>query len=99
MPRLDLAALGIAYRRIPILAIGRDVYCDTRLILRKLETLYSDTSGPPLGADTLESIGIQRLLENWTIEGGVFMRSVQLVPVCGDIHCCRTRSSSMIGKH
>ena len=29
--------LGIGYRRIPLLAIGNDVYCDTSLIVSQLE--------------------------------------------------------------
>lgn len=33
LPRLTLLDLGITYRRIPVLAIGGDVYCDTALII------------------------------------------------------------------
>lgn len=33
LPRPDLEKLGITYRRIPVLAIGRDVYCDSALII------------------------------------------------------------------
>lgn len=40
MPRPDLTALGVGYRRIPVVAIGRDIYHDTRLVLRKLEVLF-----------------------------------------------------------
>lgn len=32
--------MGITYRRIPLLAIGNDVYCDTHLILRELERRF-----------------------------------------------------------
>lgn len=32
LPRPDLQTLGISYRRIPVLAIGKDVYCDSSLI-------------------------------------------------------------------
>lgn len=32
LPRKDLEALGITYRRIPVLAVGKDVYCDTSLM-------------------------------------------------------------------
>lgn len=31
-PRSDLLRLGITHRRIPLLAVGRDIYCDTSLI-------------------------------------------------------------------
>ncbi|KAI8625752.1 glutathione S-transferase [Xylariaceae sp. FL1651] len=47
MPRPDVALLGISYRRIPILSIGRDVYLDTRLILQKLEALFPPSASHP----------------------------------------------------
>ncbi|KAF2815955.1 uncharacterized protein BDZ99DRAFT_514579 [Mytilinidion resinicola] len=33
LPRPTLSALGITYRRIPVLAMGKDVYCDTSIII------------------------------------------------------------------
>lgn len=33
LPRPDLEALGITYRRIPLLAVGKDVYCDSTKII------------------------------------------------------------------
>jgi glutathione S-transferase len=36
-PKPQLTALTGGYRRIPVLQIGADVYCDTRLILAELE--------------------------------------------------------------
>ena len=36
-PKPDLVALTGGYRRTPVLQIGADVWCDTRLILRELE--------------------------------------------------------------
>ncbi len=40
MPKDDLQALTGAYRRIPVLQIGADVYCDTALIVQVLEALH-----------------------------------------------------------
>ncbi|KAG0634917.1 hypothetical protein HOY80DRAFT_894041, partial [Tuber brumale] len=40
MPRPDLASLGIKYRRIPLLSIGNEVFCDTSLIVRVLEEKF-----------------------------------------------------------
>ncbi len=77
MPRPDFEAIGVKYRRIPILAIGRDVYCDTRLILDKLEQLFP---GSTLGASQPDQRAVQKLLETWTIDGGVFARASQLIP-------------------
>ena len=65
------------YRRIPLLAIGRDIYCDTRLILAKLEQLFPNS---PLSARTNEHEAIQRLLSTWKIEAGVFVSGSQLIP-------------------
>jgi glutathione S-transferase len=46
-PKPDLVALTGGYRRIPVLQIGADIYCDSDLILRVLDRLYPD---PPLGS-------------------------------------------------
>lgn len=40
MPKADLQALTGAYRRIPVLQIGADVYCDTALIVQVIEALH-----------------------------------------------------------
>ncbi|KAL8693766.1 MAG: hypothetical protein Q9218_001462 [Villophora microphyllina] len=77
LPREDINALGVKYRRIPVMSIGRDIYCDTRLILQKLEEQFpSDT----LGASQGDQKALERLLESWTIDGGVFSRAAQLIP-------------------
>jgi glutathione S-transferase len=50
MPKPDLVPLTGGYRRIPVLQIGADVYCDSQLIARVLErrhpspTIYPDAS-------------------------------------------------------
>ncbi|KAI9795834.1 MAG: hypothetical protein M1833_006783 [Piccolia ochrophora] len=77
LPREDLTALGISYRRIPILSIGRDVYYDTRLILRKLEEKVPAGS---LGATADDLRALERLLERWTVDAGIFARASQLIP-------------------
>lgn len=77
MPRPDLSAIGVKYRRIPVMAIGRDVYCDSRIILRKLEELFPHGA---LGATSAEDKAIEKFLEIWAIESGVFVRASQLIP-------------------
>ncbi|KAI0677054.1 hypothetical protein C8Q78DRAFT_63602 [Trametes maxima] len=48
LPRPDLAdRLGVTYRRIPILAIGRDIYCDSSLIASALERRFPPSEGYP----------------------------------------------------
>lgn len=44
LPRPILEKLDITYRRIPVLAIGKDVYCDSSLII---DTLQSTFNGLP----------------------------------------------------
>jgi glutathione S-transferase len=37
MPKPELTALTGGYRKIPVMQIGADVYCDTQIIIRELE--------------------------------------------------------------
>jgi glutathione S-transferase len=77
MPRPDLSSISVAYRRMPLLALGKDVYIDSRLILRKLETLYPSSQLTPSSAADL---GIKALFENYSTDGGVFGTCVKLMP-------------------
>ena len=45
MPRPILANLGITYRRIPVNAIGKDVYVDNRVFLDAVLTLFAHEKG------------------------------------------------------
>jgi glutathione S-transferase len=40
MPKPDLMPLTGGYRRTPVMQVGADIYCDTLLILRKIESLH-----------------------------------------------------------
>lgn len=53
MPKPDLLPLTGGYRRTPIMQIGADIYCDTLLILRKIEALYPEPSLYPGGSEGL----------------------------------------------
>ncbi|KAF7196875.1 hypothetical protein HII31_01793 [Pseudocercospora fuligena] len=78
MPRLILQErLGINYRRIPIMSIGRDIYIDTRLMLAKLETFFPENR---LGAEDAFGSGVEDLLENFVIDGGPFWRTAGCIP-------------------
>jgi hypothetical protein len=77
MPRPDLEALNVNYRRIPLLSIGRDMYVDSRFILHKLETLLPSGA---LGAKKPEHRAIERLLDRFTTDAGMFTRAAQLIP-------------------
>jgi glutathione S-transferase len=79
LPRPDLAELGINYRRIPLLSIGRDVYYDTRLILARLEQSFpASSSYPPLS--TPDNKGLEALLEKFTVDAGIFSKAAQSLP-------------------
>jgi glutathione S-transferase len=77
MPRPDLELIGVGYRKIPLMAVGGDVYCDSRCIISKLESLYPDSA---LSPSTPAEIGIRKLLESWTIDGGIFANAVKMMP-------------------
>lgn len=77
MPRPDLASIDVNYRRIPVLSLGKDIYIDSRLIISTLEKTYPNSS---LKCATPDEEGVSRLLENWSIDGGIFSRAVQLMP-------------------
>lgn len=79
-PRPDILALGVKYRRIPVLSIGRDIYCDTLLILQKLEELYPGSpEHPALHGASGPDRAIQDILEKWTSEV-VFMKALWCMP-------------------
>jgi len=78
MPRPEVAAIGTNYRRIPVMAIGKDIYNDTRLIIRKLEELFPEAR--QISATSADQKAIQQLLEHWAMDSGVFMRAAALIP-------------------
>ena len=78
MPRPDVAALGVNYRRIPLLSIGRDVYLDTRLIIQKLEGVHPEK--PQLGATKGSDKALEHLLQTYSIDGGLFVNAFRVLP-------------------
>lgn len=81
MPRPDIKALGISYRRIPILAIGRDIYHDSRLILSKLDTLFPpSTTHPSLSPTTPTHLALASLFSTATTSSGLFAAATRLIP-------------------
>lgn len=60
MPKPDLTPLTGGYRRIPVLQLGADVYCDTACIARRLERLQPD----PLCLPPVEAV-MAGLIEDW----------------------------------
>jgi glutathione S-transferase len=60
MPRPFLSPLTGGYRRIPVMQIGADIYCDTGLILREIDRRFPDPPLTPRGQE-----GIAWALRNW----------------------------------
>lgn len=50
LPRPDLLDLGITHRRVPILAIGKDIYCDSSCAVRALGRLSAKLLPSPSDA-------------------------------------------------
>jgi glutathione S-transferase len=51
MPKPQLLPLTGGYRRIPVLQVGADVYCDSQLIARVLERLHPEPTLYPGGSE------------------------------------------------
>jgi glutathione S-transferase len=80
LPRPDLSErLGIAYRRIPLLAIDGDVYCDTRLIIARLNELFPYQKDESIAApSTPEEVALSRLFEVFSTDSMFAMASALL---------------------
>jgi hypothetical protein len=70
MPKPDLVPLTGGYRRIPVLQIGADVFCDSTLIVRELETRFGGPSLYPAGGS-----GFASAIEQWS-DKGLFQSAV-----------------------
>lgn len=74
-PKPDLTPLTGGYRRIPVMQIGADVYCDTALIVRRLDELVPAPAViPPALA------GAAAIIEDWA-DHRLFMQVVPPVIV------------------
>jgi len=54
LPKPDHMELTGGYRRVPVLQVGADVYCDTHLIARVLDRLHPTPPLAPPGLETVE---------------------------------------------
>src|SRR3954451_11039663 len=66
MPKPELTPLTGGYRRIPVMQVGADVYCDTQVILAELEARHPD---PPVvrGGDWAVNLWADRLFFQTTV--------------------------------
>lgn len=79
MPKPQLLPLTGGYRRIPVLQIGADVYCDTQIIARTLERLHPE---PTLFPNASE--GICQVISLWADRMLFFATTPILFALLGD---------------
>ena len=76
-PRPELLTLGIPYRRVPVLAIGNDVYCDSTLIIDVLERRFPQSDGypsfypPRVGSQGRADTGLAKALSTYWVNNVV----------------------------
>lgn len=86
LPRPELSEkLGVSYRRIPILAIGNDVYCDSSLIASALERRFPTSEGyksifPPRKGGGKADTGLVKLLTLYWTDRKLFGMSAESLP-------------------
>jgi len=86
LPRPELSeTMGITYRRIPILVIGRDVYADTSLIASTLERRYPVSAGygtlfPQKKGGGLAETGMVKALVMYYFDRAVFSLAAASLP-------------------
>ena len=73
MPKPELVALTGGYRRIPVMQIGADIYCDSQLIVRELERRWPAPTLFPAG-----DAGLGHANALWT-DRTVFMAAVAVI--------------------
>jgi glutathione S-transferase len=78
MPKPDLLPLTGGYRQAPVLQIGADIYCDTQLILRRIEALHPE---PTLFPDGCEGAATAIA---WWAERFIFMPTLGFVANVND---------------
>ena len=82
MPKPKLVPLTGGYRRIPVLQIGADVWCDTGIIVRKIDELNPTPTIYPEGlsaaADVMNQWADRRLF--WSTTPVIFEKLAAVVP-------------------
>jgi glutathione S-transferase len=73
MPKPALLPLTGGYRRIPVMQIGADIYCDSQLIVRELERRFPEPTLFPGGG-----AGLAQASAQWT-DRGFFQAAVAVI--------------------
>lgn len=87
MPRPVLReTFGLTYRKIPVLAIGKELYCDTSLIIEALEAQFPQSAGygtvyPKFdGVDEWVYRGLARGFASFWVDKPLFRTTTGLIP-------------------
>ncbi|KAK4540447.1 hypothetical protein LTR36_009193 [Oleoguttula mirabilis] len=85
MPRPLLKdTFGLTYRKIPVLAIGKELYCDTSLIVEALEHFFPETEGYqslyPTAADGRNYRPMIRGFASYWADRALFRVTTGLIP-------------------
>lgn len=76
LPKPDLMPLTGGYRRTPVMQIGADIYCDTRIIIREILRRYPQ--GPEIGS---RQPGLEWMIASWA-DRVVFPLTTTMVFAC-----------------
>jgi glutathione S-transferase len=85
MPRPLLKdSFGLTYRKIPVLCIGKELYCDTSIIIEALEQFYPESDGYqtlyPRTADGRNHRSIIRGFASYWTDRPLFRATTGLIP-------------------
>ncbi len=82
MPKPKLIPLTGGYRRIPVLQIGADIYCDTGVIIRKIDELFPEptlySNGLEAAAHQINIFADRRMF--WSTTPVIFEKLAAVVP-------------------
>jgi len=82
MPKPKLIPLTGGYRRIPVLQLGADIYCDTGIIIRKIDELFPEPTLYPQGleaaAHQINIFADRRMF--WSTTPVIFEKLAAVVP-------------------
>lgn len=95
LPRPDLKELGITYRRIPVVSIGKDVYCDTSCIINAIQSQFPTRALPTSPADEAYNAFGSRTFQNALFMipnlkqvGQYFLKDREgIFRECDNLHC------------
>ncbi|ESK92203.1 glutathione s-transferase [Moniliophthora roreri MCA 2997] len=83
LPRPEITDdLGLNYRRVPIMTIGNDIYCDTSLMIPVLERRFPNSKSifPPRKGGGAPDTGLIRAFSKYFVDDAVLPAAVTLAP-------------------